>query len=189
MPHTHEVKLHPIFTVSGPPGSGKSTLCNRLANTLGYSYIAFDDYSGITSVPLDQIFRWINDGSCFDELLSEDFRIAALSASQRRPVIAETPFGPLHEKDNLIISRSIWLDIDCDIALARVLKKEILSQDWSNINQLQNWTEQYLNHYQYFVHDLLVKQYSIIKPICSASIDATLPENMIFIQARSIIES
>lgn len=186
--HTHDIKLHPIFTVSGPPGSGKSTLCERLARSLGYSYIAFDDHSNMTKLPIDQVFKWINDGGHFDELFTEDFRLAVLQASQTKPVIAETPFGPLHENGDFTISRSIWLHIDYDIALARVLKKEIRSEDWSNINQLQSWLEHYLNHYQSFVHDLLVKQYSIIKPICSVSIDANQPEDSVFKEAQAIID-
>lgn len=175
----------PVITVSGAPGSGKSTLCRAIALRTGFSYLAFDDYSNITMQPINDLRSWIDRGAKFDEIFDPQFRSAILFSAETSPVIVETPFGPLHRQEGVFNVESIWLDVDADIALARVIKEEVLRSDWGSVDEMQSWCMQYLQNYQDFVRQILVKQAAQVRPLCSIVLNATMSPNDLLDEAIS----
>jgi len=162
-----------LITVSGFPGSGKTSLVSSIAKEKGWVQIHYDDFDGMTSRSPEEVLDWIAVGMPLEELFIMDFRSQVLKALEIESVIVETPLGRLHETEGLPVDLSIWLECEYDVALARAFLKEISSPDWLNIEQLQDWAKGYLVSYPGFVAQTLRNQASVVKPLADVVLDTS----------------
>lgn len=180
--------MFPIITVSGVPGSGKTTLSSAIAAHYQWQRIAYDDYEGLTTKPEEIVEQWLLDGMPFDQLFLSDCKNAVLSAAQTSVVIFETPLGRLHEQEGIPVSHAFWLDCKTDTALARSLLKEVRADDWRTISELQNWTTEYLNAYTQFVSLAIEQQQRLVQPLSDTVIDSNWPTDAVIATARNVID-
>lgn len=181
------VKKYPVITVSGCPGSGKTTLSKRLADEFGWTRISFDDYEGMTSRAPEELAEWRKAGMPFDQLFVSDCAVDVINASERSGVVFETPLGRLHQQEGIAVAHSIWIACNLDVALSRVLLKEVSAQDWQDIQELQNWVKGYLEAYNDFVFEAIIRQRDLVHPLADTVLDGhRLPEE-VFKTARSIL--
>lgn len=167
--------MNSVISISGPPGSGKSSVAQMLAAQLGYALVQYDDFSGLTSATTERVQDWVLDDMPFEALFIAEFRENILELRASGPVIAETPLGPLHRVEGLQIDFSIWLDCDHDIALARALSKIIEQETWRSGEELAVWANGYLQSYLEFVARAVRYQRKTVMPKCMLRLDANAP--------------
>ena len=126
-----------IIGVSGPPGSGKTTLTDALSQSFDdMSVIYFDHYQSVVHKSAQEIVAWIDAGADYDTFklpeLVEDLALLKQGQSIINPingntikatpiVFFETLFARAHHATGQYIDRLIWLDTPLDIALARTI--------------------------------------------------------------------
>lgn len=179
--------MFPIVSISGFPGSGKSTLCRHLLSVYDIDYIAYDDFETLTSRDAQELGGWIDAGMPLEALRHSGFSSQVVSSARKRPVLMETPLGPLHDVEGLDTEVSIWLDVDLDIALLRAAHK-IVSEEWSSVSSLQNWFGGYRDAYEAFVRPGLLAQRQQVGEKCSNVLNARLNPNDVFLNACSILD-
>lgn len=166
--------MYPVISISGPPGSGKTALCEALAGIFSCEVIRYDDYPGLTSSDMDQVQEWMKSDMPFEALFIEDFREKILDTRVSKPVIFESPLGPLHGQEGVTVDLSIWLDCGPDIALARALLKILNEDEWANSGELLRWTNGYLRSYLDFVSLAIRKQSDMVRPHCGVVLDSNV---------------
>jgi uridine kinase len=132
--------MYPIVSISGFPGSGKSTLCRKVSERLDFYYLDYDDFGTLTNASPDVLNDWLEAGMPYKALFSDKFTERVVEASRTSPVIIETPLGPSHGEDGIKVSLSVWLEVDLDIALLRALNK-VFDEGWTSIQELQSWQQ------------------------------------------------
>ena len=179
--------MFPIVSISGFPGSGKSTLCRRLLSEYDIDHIAYDDFETLTSRSAHELEDWIDAGMPLEALRQPEFTACVVSSACKRPVLIETPLGPLHDIEGIDTEVSIWLDIDLDIALLRAVHK-VVSEEWLSVSLLQSWLSGYHDAYTAFVRPGLIAQRQQVGDKCSTVLNARLSPNDIFLKATSILD-
>jgi uridine kinase len=166
--------VYPIISVSGFPGSGKSTLCRKISERLDVCYLDYDDFGTLTHASSDVLNDWLEAGMPYKALFSDKFTKRVVEASRASPVIIETPLGPEHGEDGIKVSLSVWLEAELDIALLRALTK-VIDDDWNSVQQLQSWLSNYYTAYQTFVRNSLLRQKRTIGARCDITVEANRP--------------
>lgn len=179
--------MYPIFSISGFPGSGKSTLCRQLQAQYNISYVAYDDFETLTSRNALELRRWIDTGMPLEELRNAAFSDKVISSAQKGPVIIESPLGPLHKSEGMSVEISIWLDVSLDLALGRAIQN-IISDEWASVSQLQEWFSEYREAYEVFVRRSLLLQRYQVGDKCDILIDASGSADQVFLKAKSIFD-
>lgn len=108
-----------VISISGPPGSGKSSLALALAQAFDCPVVGYDDFEVMTSWPMEAVAAWLDDGAPMSAVRAPGLREAILRHEEC--VIFETPFGRTCPIAGDLVSLSIWLDCPDDVALARKL--------------------------------------------------------------------
>lgn len=157
-----------VVAVSGPPGSGKSTLTRSIAARYpGSVYIDWDSYESFTERTPAEIRQWLDEGARPEALAVPGLAERLATLREAHVVFFETPFGRTHPGTARYIDVSIWLDIPLDLALARKLKT--LIDKMTTID----WVQDYLVSYQDFVHQALDIQQDRLRSAAELCIDAT----------------
>ena len=129
-----------VIAISGPAGSGKTTVCEALADTLNAPALFFDDYAGQSNLPTD-LQKWLADGANFNEwqtptLVDDLHRLKAGEAIQSPNgkqiasgpiIILENPLGCAQASLASCIDYLIFLDTPLEVALARFMLRELTS--------------------------------------------------------------
>ena len=166
--------MYPIVSISGFPGSGKSTICRSMRDTLELHYVDYDCFGALTNASPDILHDWIKAGMPYEALFSTEFSERVIEASRISPVLIETPLGPLHGADGIKVSLSIWLDVALDIALLRALTK-VINEDWGSIRELRSWDSGYQTAYEAFVRTSLLMQQQNVGSRCDVTVQASRP--------------
>ncbi|WP_372894052.1 hypothetical protein [Rhodosalinus sp.] len=157
-----------VLAVSGPPGSGKSTLCRRLAAFWGTDLVQFDDYERMTERDPAALRDWIARGAPFSEFSAPGF--AEAIEAVRGPLVVEAPLGRAWAATAELFDRALWLECPADLALAR--KLGAVASDARGDGRFADWTRTFLLQYAEFVRPLLVEQDRRVRPLCDFALDA-----------------
>lgn len=132
-------KSHPlIIGVSGISGAGKSSLINKLGDTLQATSIFWDEYDEISEGPQDYV-EWFYSSKDYDDWvypelvhalhkLKKGERITCPGTSRElsptKYILFDAPLGYCHQGTGKYIDFLICLDTPLDIALARRLIRD-----------------------------------------------------------------
>jgi uridine kinase len=133
-----------VIGISGLRGAGKTTLVDEVARRLGAAKLLFDDYAYLPpSSPPDDLAEWIAEGADLRTwavpALTEDLlalkagrtlrnRKTGVSIDPSAVIVVEEPFGRLRESLRDMIDFAVLIDTPHDIALARSLLRELVSE-------------------------------------------------------------
>ncbi len=145
-----------IITISGPPGSGKSTLSKILSVKLGMELISMGD-----------VFRKCAEDRC---MCLEEFGLLAKSDGNIDREIDEMQKKIAKEKDNIILegrlsgflvdaNLKVWLKAPLEIRAQRIARRECKSVEKAMAEtkeREQCERERYLNYYDIDINDLSV---------------------------------
>jgi CMP/dCMP kinase len=119
-----------IITLSGKPGSGKSSTADRVAEMLGYSRYSTGDIVRTMikkkKMTLAEFNALAEKDSSFDHELDEELR----KMREQQDVVIDSRLGFYWIPESF----KVYLDLDPDVAIARIYKD-------SNINALRGGTE------------------------------------------------
>jgi adenylate kinase family enzyme len=175
--------MNSVISISGPPGSGKSSVAQAIAKLLCCELVHYDDYPSLTSATTDEIQKWVIEDMPFAALFIADFKDRVMELRISSSVIVETPLGPLHEAEGLHVDFSIWLECDYDIALTRALSKILEQENWSSNDEMREWAHGYLQSYLDFVAQAVRNQRKTVRPKCMLVLDAHAPLGEVIEQA------
>ncbi len=146
-----------IITISGPPGSGKSTLSKILSAKLGMELVSMGD-----------VFRKCAEGRC---MCLEEFGLLAKSDGNIDREIDEMQKKIAKERDNIILegrlsgffvddaNLKVWLKAPPGIRAERIARRECKSVEKAMAEtkeREQCERERYLNYYGIDINDLSV---------------------------------
>lgn len=113
------------IAISGPPGSGKTTICAIVASKLGYEYLLvgqiFRQMAAERDVPLNTFGRLAEEDETIDRELDE--RMIAMARSKDDFVIEGRLSGPLLKAKNIPVF-AVYVDAADNIRAERIAKRE-----------------------------------------------------------------
>ena len=185
--------MNTVIAVSGPPGSGKTTLALALAGALGdAASIHMDNYEQMTRKPLDEVARWMEEGASFEgvPMPGLDEHLARLKAGHSvidpatgvtvrptRYIVFETQFGRAHPGTGRHIDLLVWLDTPADVALARTLRAHTSAAcreaGEAGCAGRMAWLDGYLESYLKLVARLVTLQRDRVRPGADIVVDGT----------------
>jgi uridine kinase len=197
-----------VVAVTGPPGSGKTTLSRALAERLGGApVLSYDAYETITGWPPEQVAAWLADGAPLDAVpvpgLAEDLarlrrgepvpdreRGGTLRLARRgaRPaIVLDTLLGRDHPGTGTQIDHLVWLDLPLDRALARKLRSFTgeAQRDPSATPRFLAALDAYLGRYDTLLHPTYALQRERVRPAADLILGAgTLAEHLAAIESN-----
>ena len=168
-----------IISVSGPPGSGKSTLVAGLAGEMGGTVVAYDDFEIITSWPPEKVIAWLDAGAPLEATIAPGLREALLSQSGL--VFFETPFGRACPDTGGLVATAIWLECPDDLALARKISA-LASYNQGNQGFAEMITA-WLRAYETFTRRALYVQREKVIPKADLTLSAGIPADSLLSSA------
>lgn len=182
----------PIIAICGVPGSGKSSVAQRLGRQISATHVDMDHFQTFTEQNVhalaaqadhEQFYNQFQMPELADTLVKlktgeTDSLNSVTNKSGQKPIIFESHFGRAHDETGQYIDFMIWLDCPLDLALARKLHlffNEFLQDDSSHHRQQIEWVNGYLQHYQDDVKALLDIQQQRVARDADIRIDSRQP--------------
>lgn len=172
-----------MIAVAGPPGAGKSTLCQALAARLpAAGVLSMDSYQRMTEWPIEAVQRWADAGADHELLPMPLLADHLAQLQQGRPVVDpvsgqilgpwrhvvfETHLGRAHLGTGPMIDWLVWLDTSPDIALARNVRgylRPCLQPGVAGLVGELHWIDAYLANYARLVGGLVAVQAARVRP-------------------------
>lgn len=142
-----------LITISGPAGSGKSTVATGLAETLGYDHVSggdifrdLADERGLTPLELNR--RAENDDSIDRDL---DRRQRELAATHDDLVLESRLAGWMAGE---YADFRIWLDAPLDVRIERIADREEKSAETARAETVQRAESEALRYEKYYSIDI-----------------------------------
>lgn len=166
-----------VIAITGPPGSGKSTLCRFLLHHFNSAlYLSMDEYQAMTDWDPITLHRWLQQGADYNQLpmpgLVQSLKAAISSQDSisgrvdHKLVCLESHLGRATDALADLVDYVVWIDCDLDLCLARALLAMVadsVSTDQGERIGIQDVTH-YLEHYIALTAPLLHLQRSRIRP-------------------------
>ncbi|WP_335948129.1 AAA family ATPase [Salipiger bermudensis] len=164
-----------LITISGPPGSGKTTLATALAERTGATLLRYDDFETFTRNGPAAMRDWIARGAPYDEMEAPGLANAIERAlASRATVLLDTPLGPLDPALGERRAFAVWIELPLDVALARKLTQLNDSVPNGQEPRFLRWLDGYLAAYQDFVHHACQIQRQRLRSRSDCEIDGTI---------------
>ena len=177
-----------IIAVAGPPGSGKSTLCQLAAERLGASVIQFDGFEIATAAEADMLKAWNEADGDFSAFNAPGLPQALADLRAGKPIVEpnsgwrvapaqtilfEAPLGRRHAPTAAFIDKLVWINLDLDLALARNIRA--FADEAADEPGFSAWLAEYLENYLEVVRVTLVRQRELVAPEADMTIDGGRP--------------
>lgn len=162
-----------VLSISGPPGSGKTTLAREVAARTGALFLGWDDYETFTRRSPDRVADWLARGAPFDEV--EAPGLAAAIRAAEGPVVIDSPFGKAHPEFGTLIDTGVWIDCAPDLALSRKIAQLAASVPEAQASGFLNWLSGYLAAYARIVRPSIVVQEVQVAPTCALRVSGDSP--------------
>lgn len=142
-------------TISGPPGSGTSTVAAALAETLGHEHISGGEIfremaaeRGVSALELNRMLE--GDGDVDRELDSHQRELA----EERDDLILESRLAGWMAGENADLR--VWLDAPLAVRTARIAEREDISIEEARedtVNRVESESQRYRNFYGIEIED------------------------------------
>lgn len=124
----HMDKPH-IITISGKPGSGKSSTADKVAELLGYTRHSSGDMVrqvlGKLGMTLEKYNQMANDDHAFDAKVDEKLR----DLRNKQDIVVDSRLGFYWLPESF----KVYLDLELDIATARIFKDAVTNNSRKSI--------------------------------------------------------
>jgi len=112
-----------LITVSGPPGSGTSTIADRLAAQLGYEHVSGGDIFRTLAAEHGMSLSGFNELAEEDDAIDRDLdRRLRETAAERENVVLESRLAGWMAGEHADLR--IWLDAPIDVRAERIAERE-----------------------------------------------------------------
>ena len=143
------------ITISGPPGSGKTTVCKLLAQRLGFEYIisgnVFRDMAQKLGMTLAEFGRLAEEDPKYDKMIDDSM---VTSAAERENIILEARLAGHNLARQDIRAFKVCLDADPWVRAQRLMEREIGDNDLVMTEMLEREESEAVRYRQYYGIDL-----------------------------------
>lgn len=180
-----------VIAVSAPPGGGKSTFAEALAQRLNAALVEYDAYDTLTDRPPAEIIAWLAEGGSYEKVDVPELIADLTALREGRPIfdrrtggelaprdliVLETPFGKAHAGMAPLIDTAIFLDTPPDLALARKLRQfiagNLIDPGPGGHKRFLGWLDRYLLNYEQVVRPAIAIQRQRVLPLADLVIPA-----------------
>ena len=188
-----------VIALSGPSGAGKSTVIQNLISLFDNAVaLRFDDYIDTSTYP--PVTEWLEGGANPEEFFTPrfvaDIRSLKEGGSIFHPetkakigpasfIVIEEPFGKARTKMHALIDFHVQIEIPLEIALARKIMRDFLSNLEDPSESLKR-TKSYIDFYLRSGRALHIAVRNRASQDCELLVDGTLPSETV---AQKIFEA
>ena len=154
------------ITISGPPGSGKTTACSKLSEALGLKAVVFGkifrELAAEKNLTLGELGAIAEQDPSIDKMI--DSRILEI-ARENEDIILESRLSAYMLSRNGIPAFKIYLDASPDVRMARVglREGETIEEAYAKTIERQNSeAKRYMNYYGIDINDKSVYDLVIV---------------------------
>jgi len=143
------------ITISGPPGSGKTTVCLLLAQRLGYEYIisgnVFREMAQRLGMSLAEFGRLAEEDPKYDKMI-DDSMLA--QAAEKDDIILEGRLAGYNLARESMGAFKVYLDADPWIRALRITDRETMDRDLVMTEMLEREECEMVRYRQYYGIDV-----------------------------------
>ena len=172
-------------------GGGKTTITRALHNALPNSFgIFFDDFADSTEHP-DDLYQWALDGGDYNAWQTPGIvaQLKRLKDEHKYDyVVFDAPLGRAHEDSGRFIDFMVYIDAPLDVAMARRLIRDYVSDGHDNLEQRMQSLGEELSHYLEKARLPYLEMEKGVKPQSDMVLDGTLdPKTLVEMIVKAIV--